>query len=84
MAHTTLAKDENGVQWYIFHNGDYSGDITFKKNGAKREQRIPMTIVKAVVADFILGEKMAKLEKMTADELLGLETKQNEIPETSN
>ncbi len=53
----------------VFYNGDFSGDIIIVQDG-KPEVKIPFAYLKAIVAEYVRGERIEELEQATPDQLL--------------
>ncbi len=69
--------------WLAIHNGDFSGDITFKPpdyagKDHKEDVEIPFDLIKALVAQWVINEKISRLEDHGAEDadmvLLGWRT----------
>ena len=64
--HTT-----KGTKFTFFHHGDFSGDIDIadKKTG-KTLLSVPFADLKALVSEWVQGEKISKLEDADDDAIL--------------
>ena len=63
--HTT-----EGTKYRFFHNGDYSGDVKAMNKETKEEIEIPFEDLKRLVANWVMTEKISRLEQAEDDELL--------------
>jgi hypothetical protein len=59
MSHSTFVKDDDGRDWVLIHNGDWSGDVVIRLVGYEIEEHVlPGAVIRkactrAVVADLI-------------------------------
>lgn len=55
-----------------FHNGDFSGDVTWEifEDGQPVSISIPFEDMKELVARWLVSKKISELEDMSADEIL--------------
>lgn len=62
-----------GKKFRFFHHGDFSGDVKIMdiKTG-EIVTEVPFDDLKRLVASCVMHRKIAKLEEMDDDELLGL------------
>ena len=63
----TLMLDEYCFNFY----SDLSGDVLITKCGGET-MTVPGSVLKEVVAEYVRAERIARLEQMGADELLGV------------
>ncbi len=60
-------------RFVIHHNSDLSGECIIVDTQDERELRVPGALLLAFVADFVAGERIARIEQATPGEILGLE-----------
>ena len=60
--------------WRITYNGDFSGEIRFASPQGDKS-RLPFTVLEAVVAEKVRGERIERLEQASAQELLSHNTR---------
>jgi hypothetical protein len=65
--HTTKINDTAFI-----HNGDFSGDIKIRCSRGADEITLPFADIKAIVARYVIGERVSRLEQASDDEILGL------------
>jgi hypothetical protein len=66
--HTT-----EGKKYRFFHNGDFSGDVKIMEiKTGEIVAEVPFDDLKRIVASMLMYERIAKIEQMEDDELLGL------------
>jgi hypothetical protein len=66
--HTT-----EGKKYRFFHHGDFSGDVKIMEiKTGEIVAEVPFEDLKRLVAAKVMNERIAKLEQMEDDELLGL------------
>ena len=62
-----------GIKFRFFHNGDFSGDVQILEiETGKVVAIVPFEDLKRLVASHVMHKRIAKLEEMNDDELLGL------------
>jgi hypothetical protein len=61
-----------GKKTTFFHNGDYSGDVIIKLLETGLEMRVDAHDLIDFVTEYVRGQRIAALEDMTTEELLGL------------
>lgn len=75
---------DNGSGYQVLHNGDFSGDVKIITTSEPRKEdwvgtptqwiiELPFDLLAEIVAEKIRSERIAKLEDMGPDELLGIE-----------
>ncbi len=59
---------------YLFINNDLSGGAIFRngENGTEHIADIKAETLLSIVADFVMGEKISRLEQESPEEILGL------------
>jgi hypothetical protein len=65
--HTT-----QGKKVIFLHNGDYSGDVKIVVRATGQEIEVPFTDLKRLIADYVMSEKISRLEQAKHDEILGI------------
>lgn len=62
-----------GKKFRFFHHSDFSGDVQIMEiKTGEIVAEVPFEDLKRLVASHVMREKIAKLEDMEDDELLGL------------
>lgn len=75
--HTTIVKDEEGREWVLIHNGDWSGDVKIRRRSPQDtievihpvqgvgaiEVVLPGSIIRQACAQAVVGDTIAMLEQ---------------------
>jgi hypothetical protein len=71
MSHGTRMLDDDGREWLVFHNGDWSGDVTIHRREAGKDVyvcRIPAAIIRKACAAAVLSDLTAIIEQWDGTE----------------
>jgi len=70
MSHSTFVTDDDGLEWVIIHNGDWSGDVeirlsekSLKKSEVAETHTIPGAVIRKACATAVVSDAISILEQ---------------------